>query len=87
MPCVYFRIFGVLHSIFASSHHPRETQLPADDTSFYQSPVVVTDGAPHAIVVDLNSTSSVISICQAYRVGIERDVCVWIVQDKMYTIM
>ena len=69
-----FQEISLLRSIAESSHRPRETQLPADNTSFSLSPVVVTDGAPYAVVVDLNSTSSVVSVRQAYRVGVRRDV-------------
>ena len=66
-----------LRSIAESSQLSRETQLLADNISFSLSPVVVTDGAPYAVVVDLNSTSCVISTRQTYRVRIERDVWMW----------
>ena len=69
-----FQEISLLRSIAESSHRPRETQLPADNVSFSLSPMVVTDGAPLAVVKDLNSTSSEISVRQAYRVGIEGDV-------------
>ena len=41
-----FQDISLLRSIAESSHHPRETQLPANNTSFCQSPVVVTFRAP-----------------------------------------
>ena len=55
---------------------PRETQLPADHVSLRLRPVVVTDGTPLIVVIDLDTPLPlVVSAHQLDWVGINWGVC------------
>ena len=51
-----------------------EAKLMADNVSFNQCPVIVTDGPPLIVVIDLHTSSRfVAAVHQLHRVGVLRD--------------